>query len=64
MIVDVIEKYQNMSQYVEISQDSNSENQIQLSWVVFKLDANFIKNTKYMFQHLHLKINAIYEAKK
>ena len=31
MIVDVIEKYQNMSQYVEISQDSNSENQIQLS---------------------------------
>ena len=31
MIVDVIEKYQNMSQYVEISQNSNSENQIQLS---------------------------------
>ena len=31
MIVDVIEKYQNMSQHVEISQDSNSENQIQLS---------------------------------
>ena len=31
MIVDVIEKYQNMSQYVEISQDLNSENQIQLS---------------------------------
>ena len=31
MIADVIEKYQNMSQYVEISQDSNSENQIQLS---------------------------------
>ena len=31
MIADVIEKYQNMSQYVEISQDLNSENQIQLS---------------------------------
>ena len=31
MIADVIEKYQNMSQYVEISQNSNSENQIQLS---------------------------------
>ena len=46
MIVDVIEKYQNMSQYVEISQDSSSENQIQLSLVVFKLDANYR-------QHVH-----------